>query len=105
MLQRRHAPPAKFRRVRRRRNETLSRPPRSLPFHLRATTNHSRRDTDARAEPLDRLRRRRPEVPFWVKQVDLHRLAARPGVPELLRVERALGGAGDLNQLDAEMPA
>src|SRR5436190_24014218 len=64
-----------------------------------------RSDADTRANRLDRLARRGPEVPGRAEQVDLHPLAARPGVPELLRVERALGSTRDLVERNAEMPA
>src|SRR5262249_27655504 len=72
---------------------------------LAAAANQLRRDADARANSLDRLARGGPEIPLRAEQVDLHSLAACPGVPEFLRVERAFGGGRDLVELDAEVPA
>jgi hypothetical protein len=68
-------------------------------------TNHSGGNPDACPHRRDRIAGRGPKIPGRAEQVDLHRLAARPGVPELLRVERPLGGARQLVERDAEMPA
>ena len=51
---------------------------------------------------LELLLRRRPEIPGRVEQVDADTLAARPGVPELLRVERAFRCSRDFVERDAE---
>src|SRR5215468_4417217 len=81
------------------------RTPHASTTSISAGTNHSRADADARTDLGQRPTRLGPEVPIWAKQVDLHLLAARPGVPELLRIERARGRAGHVEELDTEMPA
>src|SRR3954463_7130288 len=58
-----------------------------------AAANRSVGETDVRPDAVDRLRGRRPEIPARPEQVDLHALAAGPGVPKFLRVEGAFGGA------------
>src|SRR3954466_7233820 len=47
-----------------------------------AAANRSVGETDVRPDGVDRLRRRRPEVPIGTEQVDLHALAAGPGMPK-----------------------
>jgi hypothetical protein len=69
-----------------------------------AAANRSVRETDVRPHAVDRLRGRCPEIPAGAEQVDLHALAAGPGVPKLLRVERALGGARQLVERNTQMP-
>ena len=56
------------------------------------------------AHRLDGLDRGRPEIPVGCEQVLQRILAARPGVPELLRIERAMRGACGIVERDAEMP-
>src|SRR5262245_61027855 len=115
MLLRRHAEAAKSRKPtgnsaksgsRRMRASQNGTPERiTWPAQMAGIERKLRRDADACANRLDRLARRGPEVPARAEQVVLHPLAARPGVPELLRIERTLGSAGDLVERDAEMPA
>src|SRR6476660_3287827 len=52
-----------------------------------AAANRSVGETDVCPDGVDRLRRRRPEIPARPEQVDLHALAGSPGVPRFLRVE------------------
>jgi hypothetical protein len=72
MLQRRHASSAKW----------VARRPatwnNAIAYRGRPAmrTNQLRGKPDARANHLDRLASRCPEVPFWAKQVDLHLFAA-----------------------------
>src|SRR6185436_8878327 len=47
-----------------------------------AAANRSVGETDVRPHAVDRLCRRRPEIPARPEQVDLHALAAGPGVPK-----------------------
>src|SRR5713101_9799325 len=70
-----------------------------------ARTNQSRGEADTRPNRLDRLADCRPKVPLRAEQVDLHLLAAGPGMPEFRRVEGALYGARKLVERNAEVPA
>src|SRR3954452_21992897 len=87
------------------RHAQAKRPPGAAFGTTTAAANRSVGETDVRPDAVDRLRGRRPEIPARPEQVDLHALAAGPGVPKFLRVEGALGGARQLVERNAQMPA